>query len=200
MHIDDACKQAQRAAALEVGKQRLIKQPKGKHVSPLACRAVAVPLIMKYPFYFAYDWMVQVIKTTFDLYSYQLVAIATNAYYWDPTEEFLTEKCAGALWAADIPLASRIIAWLELFFTFALWFALFGGLWHFMLKPWWATKTPELIQRKYRLWWITFWIIAAPIGMTGGFGYARLRLPVEPLMIILALHFWHWFLTQKKVL
>jgi hypothetical protein len=31
--------------------------------------------------------------------------------------------------------------------------------------------------------------------MTGGFGYARLRLPVEPLMIILALTF---FVLREK--
>jgi len=34
--------------------------------------------------------------------------------------------------------------------------------------------------------------------MTGGFGYARLRLPVEALMIMLSLTTWYWILKKNS--
>ena len=159
-----------------------------------------MPLIIQYPHYFIYDWFVQNIKTTFDLYSYQLVAIANNAYYYDPVEEFLTGKSCGLFMGTTVTNSSRTIAWVEFFFMLALWFALLGGLWCFMLKPLWHKNSTSFIFAMQRLWFISVLIIAAPIAMTGVFGYARLRLPIEPLIIILALSFWYWFLSKGKSL
>jgi hypothetical protein len=196
--LEDICKELQVAAALEVRKKRIAQIGTNKFPSSLECKKISMPIILKYPHYFIYDWFIQNLKTTFDLYSYQLVAIANNSYYYDPVEEFLTEKVSDCLWAKPLPIISRIIAWLELLFMLALWFALFGGLWCFMLRPLWQKNSTRFILSMQRLWFITALIIAAPIGMTGGFGYARLRLPVEPLIIILALSFWYWFLMKGK--
>ncbi len=198
--LEDICKELQMAAGLEVRKKRISQIGKNKFPSGLECKKVSMPLIMKYPHYFIYDWFVQNLKTTFDLYSYQLVSIANNAYYYDPVEEFLSEKIAGCLWAQPLPVLSRTIAWVEFFFMLALWFALLGGLWCFMLKPLWHKNSTSFILSMQRLWFISALIIAAPIAMTGGFGYARLRLPIEPLIIILALSFWYWFLRKGKSL
>ena len=48
-------------------------------------------------------------------------------------------------------------------------------------------------------WFKLLFFTAAIIGMTGGFGYARLRLPVEPLLIILALTFLFCYGAHKKI-
>src|SRR5205807_276314 len=62
------------------------------------CMHTAWPFIKNHPGYFIYDWMVEVIKTTFDLYASQLVAIAGNCYRWDPLVEYLDEKIKKCLY------------------------------------------------------------------------------------------------------
>lgn len=94
MPLEKACKVAQQNAAYEVHKRQQELTPQGLFVSQEACKKYAYPVIAAHPAYFIYDWMVQCIKTTFDLYSYQLVALAHNTYSWDPVEEFLSEKWA----------------------------------------------------------------------------------------------------------
>lgn len=182
--LDQAVKVSQRNAAYEVEKRRKMIESQGLFSSQEACKKYAVPVIMNYPYYFIYDWITECIKTTFDLYSYQLVSLATNTYSWDPLEEYLPEKLAQTLWKSEIPLASRIIGWVELLLMLCIWVGLLRGLWMFLIKP--------CVQRKRfsddaRIWITALLLCGATIGMTGGFGYARLRLPIEPLLIILGL-------------
>jgi len=49
----------------------------------------------------------------------------------------------------------------------------------------------------FYLWLKAGVMIAAVLGMTGGFGYARLRMPVEPLLVLLSLTFWYYFCYKK---
>jgi hypothetical protein len=158
------------------------------------CGSVAWPIIKEYPWLFIKDWMREVTKTTFDLYSYQLAAIAANTFRYDPLEEFLTDKIAACLYGQTMPWWMRIVSYLELIYAIALWIGLFCGAWVFMLKPCldWLCHKELLPERVYlsKTWWQVMPLVIAVLMMTGGFGYARLRLPVEALMIVLSLTWW----------
>lgn len=188
----DAWKNVQKKAQQHV-------QIKKKHsptiVSPLACKEIAMPIIKQRPFLFAYHWLKENIKTTFDLYSYQLVAMHKGISTYDPLEEFLSEKISSCLYKDTIPFTTRAIAWIELLFSLLLWTGIFFGLWRFFLQP--------LFQKKYNhkivIWLASGLLIGLCIGLTGGFGYARLRLPIEPLLIILALMYWFDKKTMKRI-
>lgn len=158
------------------------------------CFKTAWPLIVNHPWFFLYDWTVEVIKTTFDLYSYQLVALATNSFKWDPLVEFLPEKLAATLWSTPIPFSFRLIAWLELAWVLFVWSGIFIGIWRFILQPliYKALQNPGATA----LWIKGLFFIGIVVGQTGGFGYARLRLPIEPLISILGCM--GWYLTVRK--
>jgi len=165
----------------------------------LICVDFALPWLLKHPFYAFYDWMVQVFKTLFDLYSSQLVAFVTNSHTFDPIEEFLTVKISSCLYATPIPVWMRIISWTEFFFLLLLWVGLCGGLWLFVFREFYlAYCSKKKVSPATYTWIKTMPMIGAVTFMTGGFGYARLRLPVEPLMIILALMFWFYVLGKKQ--
>lgn len=170
-----------------------------KVCSELACLKAAMPWITNYPFYFLQDWIQEVIKTSFDLYSSQLVAFAANNYKWDPLVEYLDQKILACLFKQPMGLFMRLICWLEFIWTVLMWFGLFAGTVQFIIKP--LFNREELTDEKKKLlilWLITGIIIGSAIGITGGFGYARLRLPIEPLMIILTLTYYNWAYAQYR--
>lgn len=167
-------------------------------VRELVCLKTAWPWIKDHPFYFMYDWIKEVLKTTFDPYGSQLVAFANNSFPYDPPEEFLLEKINLWLFVQPMSLFLRFFCWLEFFFLVWFWIGLFGGLWLFLTKPLFSKEIPLTEIRFYRALWIkTGLFIGGLIIMTGGFGYARLRMPVEPLMIILTLTWWFWIFDKK---
>jgi hypothetical protein len=96
-----------------------------------------------------------------------------------------------------MPLWMRTTAWLELFFSIWLWIGLFAGLFFFLLKPVFAQSSVFVKQMQW-LWFTTGLMCGAAVSMSGGFGYARLRLPIEPLMIILSLTFWYWIIHKPQ--
>lgn len=156
----------------------------------------ALPVIKEHPWYFLYDWMVEVTKTTFDLYSSQLVAFAANCFKWDPIVEYLDEKIANCLYAQPMSWFMRSLAWIEFISLLLLWMGIFGGILLFMCLP--LIKKQTVLFQTYGLLWLkTGILIGAVVMQTGGFGYARLRLPIEPLMLILGITFWWWIITQK---
>lgn len=156
----------------------------------LVCLETALPVIMKHPCYFVYDWLVEVCKTTFDLYASQLVAFANNTFTWDPLVEYLDEKLAQALYKQPMHWFMRSIAWLELVYMLLVWIGLIAGFCIFVL----GKKTIYTT-----VWLKSCCMIGALLMQTGGFGYARLRLPVEPLMLILGVTFWLWVYRRKDV-
>jgi hypothetical protein len=183
------------------------------------CMQVAQPLLVAHLWWTLYDWFKEVCKTTFDLYSSQLVNYAKNCFKWDPIEEFLLEKWHDCLFF-PMHWFMRLIAYTEVIFFIWLWIGLFGGLLLFPFDTFFfaitSKNTPAVAnqvlseatpvirlwrarqgERKRRrrlciLWWQVVPLIWACVFMTGGFGYARLRLPIEALLIILSLTFWHW--------
>ena len=166
-----------------------------KHRSALR---VALPIIKKHPFLFVQGWMKEVFKTTFDLYASQLVGFANNSFMYDPLEEFLTVKWCECIYKQKMPLAMRFLVFLEIIFELLKWIGLLFGAWLFMLKPLLSRfNVSDYVKKNWFLWLKTAPMIGAFLFMTGGFGYARLRLPIEPLMIMLSLTFWIWASNKK---
>ncbi len=186
--IEQAWKKSQQNAQM-VCLGALQKCPPGVYLSPLSSKAAAMPVILAHPFWFALDWSKEVVKTTFDLFSYQLVTLLNGCFSWDPIEEFLTEKYAACLYThGTLPLWARICAWLELCVMVACWASIAYGICVFVVMPLiQCTDQRFAFPRMSRVWWAAGILMAATVGMTGGFGYARLRLPIEPLIVILAL-------------
>jgi hypothetical protein len=174
---------AQQTAQYALAYKRRALAGSGLYISPADCTNVALPIIMAHPAYFLYDWTNEVIKTTFDLYSYQIIPMLDGSYWYDPLEEFLPEKIAACLWRYPMPWPLRLLCWSELLSLITLWIGLALGLW-----LWWWKRVATIAH----LWWLCMPMIISIIGMTGGFGYARLRLPAEPLLIILSLASWFW--------
>ena len=165
----------------------------------LFCMHIAWPLVAKHPFYFIADWSKEVLKTTFDLYSYQLVAIAKNCYKWDPIEEFLTQKIADCFYAEQLSWWMRVVAFLELLYMVLLWIGLLCGAALFIFYSWSKKMhVADLFRIMNALWVKLSLMIGGLLVMTGGFGYARLRMPAEPLLVILSLSFWFWFIYQRN--
>lgn len=193
-------KQQQRGAQ-EVYKMALRLQGTNKKIVPeIDCGNAAWPLLYAHPWYALQDWIQEVTKTTFDMYSsHQLVAFANNTFMCDPLEEFLLDKIKAALYQQPMPRIMRVISWLEFIFVIFKWIGLFSGSWLFMLYPLFKKfHVSPYIKKIGSLWLKTTPLIGAVLFMTGGFGYARLRLPVDPLLIILSLTFWYWLLKEKK--
>ena len=128
-----------------------------------------------------------------------LVAFVKGCFFYDPIIEYLSEKIEDCIYKTPMPLFMRLNVYLELLYMLILWTGLFGGFWLFMLVPLWRRfTTPKHINQLFGLWIKLSPMIAGILFMTGGFGYARLRLPIEPLMIILSLTFWYYILYKKK--
>jgi hypothetical protein len=139
----------------------------------------AWPWIRDYPGYFLYDWMVESCKTAFDLYSYQFVLLHHNEFKHDPLVEYLPQKLADVLHARSLPWYMRTIAWIELFLNLVLWIGILYGCYAWV----------RFFNPRTRAWWAASALFAACVCLqTGGFGYARLRLPIEPLILICGLY------------
>lgn len=156
---------------------------------------IAWPILYAHPFLALKEWVQEVCKTTFDLYSCQITALCTQTFMYDPLEEFLPTKISESLWREPIPYYARLIAWIEFFFMIFLWIGLCAGFWQFMVKPLYHYHTGYQLNPINGLWLKVAPLIWTVLCMTGGFGYARLRLPIEPLMIILSLTWW----THKNI-
>lgn len=187
-----------RESQIELQKQQAqhnLTNPDKVYPQEFACYTIARPWCINYPFYFTLEWLREALKTTFDLYTTQLVAYMNNTYYYDPPEEFLAEKLADALYNNRMYWYLRILVWLELLFMLFIWIGLLWGAYRYILLP--ASKyiqTKELSThtgRMLSLWIKTGLFIGGMLIMTGGFGYARLRMPIDPLMFILSLTLWY---------
>jgi hypothetical protein len=163
--------------------------------SEYICLSTALPVLLAHPFIFIIDWIREVCKTTFDLFSYQLVAFHQECFKWDPMVEFLLDKLSACLWTTSLPLAWRIIAWGEVFFYIVLWSGIFAGVFVYIVKPGWMR---EKFSHKNCMWLFSAIIVCSVVCQTGGFGYARLRLPIEPLLIIGSIWYWWELLCERE--
>lgn len=160
--------------------------------------SVALPWIKQFPLQFAYDWIQQVIKTTFDPYSYRLAKIGYGTSMSDPLEEFLTENWYETLYKSPASFWMHAIGWIEFLSMIVLWTGFFAGLYQFVLKPLYLYfKQNVPLSNTTIVWLLVLPMIAFVIVPSGGFGCARLRLPVEPLIIILS-GIWYLQFVQPK--
>ncbi len=165
----------------------------------LVVGSIAWPIIKAYPWYFMLEWSQEVIKTTFDLYASQLVAFASNTYTYDPLEEILTDKIACCLYKQPMHWFMRLLCWLEFIWTLIIWLGLIGGFSLFLIWPLVTRfKTQHAVVQLGCMWLKAGMLIGGMLIMTGGFGYARLRLPIEPLMIMLACTFYSFAFKQRS--
>ncbi len=180
-------------------KQWAIEREEGKKEVPiryvpkeLICAQIAWPVIMSHPWWFFCDWLQEVLKSTFDLYSYQLVACAKNTYYCDPPQEFLSEKLAECLYGGVLPFPIRLIAWVELLSMVIIWLSVVGAGIIFVIPFLFGLSQPRSHASYAWHWLQAAFISGGMLWMTGGFGYARLRLPIESLfMIVVTIFVWH---------
>lgn len=166
-----------------------------------ACFDAAWPVVKKYPGIAIKEWMKEVGKTAFDLYASQLVTLVNGQWQWDSIEEFLAKKVKDCLYAQPMPVGMRVICWLDFIYEVLQMVGLImGGLFFMVWVNLPGSRYSSWYHAMSRTWWSAVPLIAGVFLMTGGFGYARLRLPVEPLMIILALTFWLlvWEKWRKK--
>lgn len=194
--IEECHKIAQQNAGIASYHKKRELAGTGLYVSPAICKKVAFPIVRDHPWYFLWDWFKETIKTTFDLYASQLVAMVQGCFWYDPIEEFLSVKIADCLYKQPMPLPMRFIVVLELLYALLLWVGIFAGVYSFCIIYWFKPSKRKALHNYYLLWISAGIIIAAVIAPTGGFGYARLRLPAEPLMIILALTWWYWVILN----
>ncbi len=188
-------------AALKQEYQRVKTETPHLYLSrELVCGKVAWPIIFAHPFYFVRDWIKEVLKTTFDPYASQLVAFANNTYSYDPPEEFLFEKLYLCLFGQPMPIFSRLLCWIDFLFLVWVWIGLLGGLWLFLIKPLFRREISNELRFYRALWLKTGIFVGGLVVLTGGFGYARLRMPVEPLVLIMTLTWWLRFLDKKPTL
>lgn len=162
----------------------------------------AWPLIQQNPGGFIYDWLVQVLKTTFDLTSsQQLARFANDTFFYDDLEEFLFDKYWLCFWAQAMPLWMRIISYAEALLSMIKWALLLIGFWTFFLNPLinsMKRASNKILWRSWRVWFWCGFIIGGTLIMTGAFGYARLRLPIDPLLIMLALMTLTYYLNSNE--
>ena len=157
----------------------------------LSCSAVATPYILAYPWYTLYFWLQEVLKTAFDLHASQLVAFMRNTFQWDPPEEFLAEKLALCFYKQSMPAVLRLLCLFDTLYLLLIWL----GISLLPLLLFWFRAS---IQVHYMPVLVLFFLVVVPLSMTGGYGYARLRLPVEGVMVVLSLMSWsllvhhHW--------
>lgn len=199
-HIEllDAWRLLSSAAYQHYLEQKQAYLQRGVHLpKEFICGQIAWPIVYAYPLLVLYDWMREVFKTAFDLYSSQLVAFVQGCFFYDPLIEYLSSKLADCLYATPMPLLMRTIVYLELLYAILLWIGLIVGSVQFMIIPCIKRFNINTVTLEiFKLWLCVTPMIAAALFMTGGFGYARLRLPVEPLMIILSLT-WYYYVFAK---
>ncbi len=185
------------SARIQEETMRLAKEaPHLKVSKELLCKPIAMTWIINYPWYFAYDWIKEVLKATFDLYSSQLVAMINKTHTYDPLEEFLTQKLALCLYAQPMSRLMRFICWSEFIFSLWLWIGLLAGFFLFVLQPYIQKNSSTTTRSMQALWIKIGFIIGGMLIMTGGFGYARLRLPIDPLLWLLALTWWCYIMNK----
>ncbi len=200
--IEECHRIAQRDASIAGMLRKKALAGSGLFVSNNCCKEVAYPIIASHPGYFMYDWIMETVKTTFDLYCYQLVAMNNGTYWYDPIEEWLPDKITECLWSPSIPWYIKLVSWIEAVCALTMWIGLISGFWIFVLRQIIRPSKHAFICACKTLWLYAIPLIGIIVGMTGGFGYARLRLPAEPLMILLSMAFWYWYLyiSQKESL
>jgi len=200
MTLKQSISRLYKQARAESAREAIRAHARGKkECKELCALKIAIPILKKHPWIFIRDWIKEVLKTTFDLHSHIFVGFVKNCFWYDPLEEFLTEKWVDCVYKQPMPLTMRLLIFLEIIFSILKWIGLLIGAWMFLCIPILRRfKISEKNKQLFSLWLKVSPVIGAILFMTGGFGYARLRLPVDPLMVMLSLTCWFYLLRKGK--
>jgi hypothetical protein len=145
-------------------------------------------------------WLTDIFRTTFSLFSSEILYLETDRAEFDYFDKDRTVSSMFSRYIfpkTDKPWLSWLIR-LEIFIFLLLWIGLFLGFLRIFtacIKNWSSSINRAVLCSWARsLVFIKFFII---IGLAGG--YARMRLPAEPFLIILSLSFWTYFLSFDKL-
>jgi 4-amino-4-deoxy-L-arabinose transferase-like glycosyltransferase len=181
-----------RARALDEWQQVIVKQEEstGEKLNDYrrCClgERLALSYAFRYPVSFLYNSMLEMFKTTFSLYSAQMI-------FADKQEWTEYKTGVGTLWAKiQRYFFPSVNTWwltplthIEIIFHILL--VLSSAL--FVLCGLWSEK-----ERKILLYTLPF--IFLFIGLTCAYGCARLRLPFEPFLVIYAGGYWSWIMKK----
>lgn len=149
---------------------------------------LAVEFFKKHPFLAVKNWATDILRTSLSLYSSELIYLDSGRKSID---YFAKGRTLGSLFKRHLfPQTQNIflkfLIWFEIIlFLFILLGCLFGfisAICNLNLCPWLKT--------------LPFIFLFLFIGLAGG--YSRMRLPVEPVLIILSFSFWIPFILRKK--
>lgn len=150
---------------------------------------IAKKYCLKYPIATLKHAIINMFKTAFGLYSAEIIFIDRNG----ELPEYENQRgISQILKRFLIPNVSSIwiliTIYFEILFMLFLWLGNIG----FILKAFFKKKLFDSIIRIFPFIFLFFFISLAC-------GFARLRLPIEPFMIILSVYFWTNFYKNKSV-
>jgi hypothetical protein len=146
------------------------------------------------------NWFTDMFRATFSLYSSELLFLDNGRKEFD---YFKKERGAWSMFERylfpDTPNRFlKIIIWAEIILFLLILvgfvFGLFLVLFYFLKKSSSLCAQEDLCSWAKVLPWIAFFIVLALSG-----GYARMRLPVEPFLIILSLYGWINLLSRNRI-
>lgn len=157
----------------------------------------AKEIFMSYPLTTIKLWLTDIFRTAFSLYSAELMYLEHNR---ETVDYFNTQRTVGSLFMRylwpDVSWRLRIIIWAEILMFLILLIAAAV----FVVRVCIAAlrkKTAPLMPWRAVATFILFGLFFVVIGLAGG--YARMRLPAEPFLILLAAAGIAWKKSSKRV-
>ena len=183
-----------------IKKEKLLKRKLNEIELCYIRENVAIKYFKQYPFLSIKNWITDILRTSFSLYSAELVLLDHNReginYFkkgrtvLDMFKRYLPPKVSSNF--LFIVIFFEILTFLFVFIGFVLGFIKnIVNFCKFKLKM--KPKLKSMFCVWLRIVPLIFLFII--VGLSGGFN--RMRLPVEPFLIILSFSFWIWILKKK---
>ncbi|MBN1549181.1 hypothetical protein JW872_00810 [Candidatus Babeliales bacterium] len=155
---------------------------------------LSVEYFKRYPLTSIKLWIHDLTKTVLGLYSSELLYLASGKQHEDffTKDRTLLSCFIRYLHPKTHPWSLKIIIWLETLLYLLILVGLFLQFLGIIIHLISSYRFPPIVSP----WFRTMPFIAALILLAFVCGYARLRVPVEPLLIILACAYWDARLTQ----
>ncbi|MFH1643551.1 MAG: hypothetical protein ABIA74_00015 [bacterium] len=157
---------------------------------------LALKYFKKYPIRAVKNWLTDIMRTTLSLYSSELIYLDNNRkeidYFnknrtiWDMFRRYLFPETTNGL--------IKIILFLEIIFSFFILLGFVLGIFKILfmifMYVFGLQKLTQLQLNNIRIWLkvVPFIVLFIVLALSGG--YARMRLPAEPFLIILSFSFW----------
>ena len=149
---------------------------------------VAFSYYKKYPLFTLRHWLTNIVKTCFSLHSAELLYIDSEGKLppYDSSRGWLSAFKRFLLPNVNAGFI-KLVIYYEIIFFLLLVIGWFG----FLMRAWYTYESLDVALKV--LPFVGMFIVASL-----ACGFARLRLPVEPFIMIGSLHFWLRFLKKKR--